>query len=119
VTAVTLSYASLTEFYAADPARRRSPEVYYGRPWRTVQFGPSFRAAWLPGTGELFLERLGPGEARGRVEILAHIPGAAAVAEMLSGWQDAVGTFDSIRWLRARVATAHPLKRRDGWGLAA
>jgi hypothetical protein len=120
VTGVRLSFSSLNEFYAEDSARRRSPEVYYGRPWRTVQFGPAYRAAWLPGTGELFLVRLGSdADGGGGVELLAHIPGAGAIAEMLSGWQDAVGTFDSVRWLRARVATAHPLKRRHGWGLAA
>jgi hypothetical protein len=38
---------------------------------------------------------------------------------MLGGWQDVCGTFDSMRWLRSRVANAHPLKRRYGWPLAA
>lgn len=120
MTVVRVAFASVDDFYAEDPARRRSPEVYYGGPWRTVQFGPAYRAAWLPGTGELFVVRLGsPAAGGGRVEVLAHVPGPGAIAEMLRGWQDAVGTFDSIRWLHARVATAHPLKRRHGWGYAA
>jgi len=46
-------------------------------------------------------------------------PGADRLAAMLAGWRDACGTFDSMRWLRARVATAHPLKRRYGWAPAA
>jgi hypothetical protein len=94
--------------------------VLYGHPWRTVRFGPSYRAAWLPSTGELFTVRLGPNHAGGgRVELLAHVPDGAVLAGLLSGWRDVVGTFDSIRWLRARVAHAHPLKRRYGWSLAA
>jgi hypothetical protein len=108
---VTLAFTSVAEFRAAHPARTRSEEVDYGRPWRTGAFGPDYRVAWLPGTGELF--------AGGRVEILAHVPGADRLAAMLAGWCDACGTFDSMRWLRARVATAHPLKRRYGWAPAA
>jgi hypothetical protein len=85
-----------------------------------VRFGPAYRAAWLPSTGELFTVRLGPNHAGGgRVELLAHVPDMAMLAEMLRGWGEACGTFDSIRWLRARVAHAHPLKRRHGWAPAA
>jgi hypothetical protein len=116
---VRLTFSSLREFQAAHPARAAAPEVDYGRPWRTVRFGPAYRAAWLPSTGELFTVRLGPNHAGGgRVELLAHVPAAAQLAEMLSGWREACGTFDSIRWLRARVANAHPLKRRHGWSAA-
>ena len=114
-----LSFTSLREFHHAHPARAASAEVDIGRPWRTVRFGPSYRAAWLPSTGEVFIVRLGPNHAGGgRVELLAHVPDATQLAEMLSGWRDAVGTFDSIRWLRARLAPAHPLKRRHGWALS-
>jgi hypothetical protein len=117
---VTLSFASLAEFRAALPTRGRSPEVDYGRPWRDGGFGPAYRVAWLPATGELFAVRLGPRAAGGgRVEVLAHVPGADRIAAMLAGWGEACGTFDSMRWLRARVATAHPLKRRYGWAPAA
>ena len=117
---MTLAFASVAEFRGAHPARARSAQVDYGHPWRTGAFGPSYRVAWLPGTGELFAVRLGPRRAGGgRVEILAHVPGADRLAAMLAGWRDACGTFDSMRWLRARVATAHPLKRRYGWAPAA
>jgi hypothetical protein len=117
---VPLTFPSVGAFLGAHPARRRSAEVGFGRPWRTVGFGPSYRAAWLPSTGELFVVRLGPNHAGGgRVEILAHVPDADVLAAMVSGWQEACGTYDSIRWLRARVAKAHPLKRRYGWALAA
>jgi hypothetical protein len=115
-----LSFSSRREFEAERPARAASGEADYGQPWRTVRFGPVYRAAWLPSTGELFTARLGPNHAGGgRIELLAHVPDGGELAEMLSGWQEAVGTFDSIRWLRARVAHAHPLKRRHGWAPAA
>jgi hypothetical protein len=117
---VTLTFSSIGAFHAADPLRARSIEVDFGEPWRTAGFGPSYRAAWLPATGEVFLVRLGaipPGA--GRVELLAHVPDEGVLAQMLSGWQRVCGGFDSVRWLRARLAGAHPLKRRFGWGTAA
>ena len=115
-----LTFTSLREFQTARPARAASPEIDYGRPWRTVRFGPAYRAAWLPATGELFAVRLGPqSSGGGRVELLAHVPDGGLLDEMLRGWRAACGTFDSMRWLRARVARAHPLKRRHGWALAA
>src|SRR3954471_15297838 len=114
-----LSFSSRREFETAHPARAAAPEVGYGEPWRTVRFGPMYRAAWLPATGELFTVRLGPNHSGGgRVELLAHVPDPAILAEMLSGWREACGTFDSIRWLRGRVTRAHPLKRRYGWAHA-
>ena len=113
-----LAFASLREFCAAFPARR-SAEVDFGRGWRTGAV-PSHRVAWLPATGELFAVRLGPRDTGGgRVELLAHVPRGDVLAEMLAGWRDVCGTFDSMRWLRARVARAHPLKRRYGWAPAA
>ena len=113
-----LTFSSEREFRAAHPARC-SPEVDYGWPWRTG-VGPAHRVAWLPATGELYAVRLGPRQVGGgRVELLAHVPDAGLLAEMLSGWREVCGTFDSMRWLRARVARAHPLKRRYGWAIAA
>jgi hypothetical protein len=114
-----LTFASLREFRAASAARC-SLEVDYGRPWRTARFGPAYRAAWLPATGELFAVQLGPRRSGGgRVELLAHVPDGTTLGEMLSGWREACGNLDSMRWLRARVARAHPLKRRYGWAPAA
>jgi hypothetical protein len=117
---VHLAFTSLLEFHAADPARARSVEVGYGRPWRTGAFGPAYRVAWLQDTGELFAVHLGGIRAAGgRVELLAHVPDEAVLSDMLAGWGDVCGTFDSMRWLRGRVAVAHPLKRRYGWAPAA
>jgi hypothetical protein len=114
-----LTFPSLSAFRAADEARSDAAEVDFGRPWRTVQFGPAYRAAWLPATGELIIVRLGSAASGGgRVEVLAHMPDRRRLVGMLSGWQRVCGGFDSIRWLRARVASAHPLKRRHGWGEA-
>jgi hypothetical protein len=115
---VPLAFGTLAEFRAAHPARARGPAVDFGRPWLTGRFGPAYRVAWLPRTGELFAVRLRP-EPAGGVELLAHVPDRALLEEMLRGWRAACGTFDSMRWLRARIAHAHPLKRRHGWGLAA
>jgi hypothetical protein len=112
-----IAFPSMSAFSAALPARWCSAEVDFGSPWRTAQFGARYRAAWLTATGELFIVRLGPDAGGGGVELLAHVPDADIMEAMLDGWQDACGGFDSIRWLRARVATAHPLKRRDGWGV--
>jgi hypothetical protein len=120
VTRAALAFSGLGAFYAADPARRRSAEVDFGTSWRTAAVGPAFRVAWLPSTGEVFTVRLGSrASGGGSVEVVAHVPDVRRLAEMLSGWQRACGGFDSVRWLRARLATAHPLKRRHGWGLAA
>jgi hypothetical protein len=117
---VSLAVPTVEDFRAAHRARARGAEVGYGAPWLTGRFGPAYRAAWLPRTGELFAVRLGPVSAGGgRVELLAHMPDRALLEEMLRGWRAACGTFDSMRWLRARVAHAHPLKRRHGWALAA
>jgi hypothetical protein len=111
---VTFAFPSVSAFRAADPRRIGALEVDFGGPWRTAAFGPSYRAAWLPATGELVLIRLGalPAGAT-RVELIAQVAERGTLAEMLSGWREAVGNLDSIRWLRARVAAAHPLKRRD------
>jgi hypothetical protein len=111
-----VAFSSVAEFHAASPARAAAPEVNYGQPWRVVRFGPAYRAAWLPSTGEFFVVRLGPNHAGGgRVELLAHVPDATALAAMLSGWREVCGAVDSMRWLRARVADADPLKARSGW----
>jgi hypothetical protein len=119
-TPTTLSFSSLGAFLAADPERSRSEEVDFGRPWRTVEFGPAYRAAWLPATGELFTVRLGSiPSGGGRVDLVAQVRDGRMLAELLSGWQGVVGGFDSIRWLRSRLAKAHPLKRRDRLSLAA
>jgi hypothetical protein len=117
---VPLTFASLREFHNASAARAGSAEVDYGRPWLTGAFGPGARVAWLAATGELFAVRLGGAAERGgQVELLAHVPDEGVLASMLGGWQAVCGTFDSMRWLRSRVANAHPLKRRYGWPFAA
>jgi hypothetical protein len=112
-----LAFPSLSAFTTALAARGTSAEVDFGWPWRSAGFGASYRAAWLTGTGELFVVRLGPGPRAGGVELIAHVPDVHVLDSMMEGWQQACGEFDSVRWLRARVATAHPLKRREGWGL--
>ena len=71
---MTFSFPSVNAFRAADPRRLGAVEIDFGGPWRTATFGPAYRAAWLPATGELVLIRLGdlpPGA--DRVELIAQV----------------------------------------------
>ncbi len=51
---IARTYLSLGAFYASDPARRTSRERDVGLFWRSRQ-GPTYRAAWVHDTGELYL----------------------------------------------------------------
>ena len=51
---IARTYLSLGAFYASDPARRNSRERDVGLFWRSRQ-GPTYRAAWVRDTGELYL----------------------------------------------------------------
>ena len=68
---IARTYLSLGAFYASDPARRGSRERDVGLFWRS-RSGPSFRAAWVRDTGELYLfqHALG-GRGGGSVHLLA------------------------------------------------
>src|SRR5688572_16469323 len=50
---IARTYLSLGAFYASDPDRRGSRERDVGLFWRS-RSGPSFRAAWVRDTGELY-----------------------------------------------------------------
>src|SRR6516164_299224 len=101
----------IEEFYDADPRRRQSAEVEFGRDWSDDRGGRS-EISWVADTGELYVmnepiepiysDGLGDVELQRvnakdmTVEILAVVPTRAAVDAMLGGWQDAMGTGNSV-----------------------
>jgi hypothetical protein len=111
----------IEEFYDADPRRRRSAEVEFGRDW-SDDAGGRTEVSWVADTGELYLmnepieplysDGLGDVEVQRvnasdmTVEILGIVPTREAVDAMLDGWQDAMGNPDSVAWVRERVL--HP-----------
>ncbi|MCW3064421.1 MAG: hypothetical protein JWN32_1593 [Solirubrobacterales bacterium] len=102
-----LTFLSLGAFYSADPVRRRSRERDFGLWWRSDGPGPTFRAAWVQDTGEVYLVQHGLiGSGGGHVEVVARIPQLERVDAALRGWRDEVGTPGSLSWLRDRVAGA-------------
>ena len=100
---IARTYLSLGAFYASDPARRSSRERDVGLFWRSRQ-GPTYRAAWICDTGELYLfqHALG-GRGGGSVHLLAPAMGEAELERRLAGWSDVCGREGSLEWLLARM----------------
>jgi len=100
---IARTYISLAAFYASDPARRRSRERDIGLWWRSKR-GPTYRAAWVQDTGELYLVQHGlTGHGGGSVHLLGEPLSLDEVERRLDGWKDVVGTPGSFEWLQARV----------------
>lgn len=109
----------IEQFYDADPRRRESEEIEFGRDWSDGS-GVRSELSWVADTGELyvmrepdvpinmdpvgdeFVESL-PTEAV-TVEVLGVASGRDAVDQLLVGWEDAMVQPDSLAWVRARVA---------------
>ena len=100
---IARTYLSLGAFYASDPARRGSRERDVGLFWRS-RSGPSFRAAWVRDTGELYLfqHALG-GRGGGSVHLLSPRLDETELERRLDGWPDVCGRDGSLEWLLARV----------------
>lgn len=111
---------NIEQFYAQDERRRISGEVELGRTW-TDEGGASFALSFVEDTGELYLmsepatstfeDPLGdyivnPLSVEPLVEVLGAAEDLDAVHVALDGWQDAIGEPASLRWLRARLASA-------------
>jgi hypothetical protein len=97
----------IEEFYEQDARRRASDEIEFGREWQ--EDGMRFEVAWIADTGELYAmaepyDRRGISTESVTVEVLGVIEGQDAVNSVLTGWQDAMSTSDSLAWVRARVA---------------
>ena len=100
---IARTYLSLGAFYASDPARRSSRERDVGLFWRSRQ-GPTYRAAWVRDTGELYLfqHALG-GRGGGSVHLLAPRLDEPDLDRRLAGWADVCGRDGSLEWLFARM----------------
>jgi hypothetical protein len=97
----------IEQFYDADPRRRASDEVQFGREW--AEGSMYFEVAWIADTGELYAmaepyDRRGVNTESVTVEILAVVEGRAAIDAAMAGWQEAMSGADSLAWVRARVA---------------
>jgi hypothetical protein len=98
------THDSLSAFVGEDPQRELRNERELGDFWLGDGFpAPAWRAAWLPLTGELYLQRIGGVPAGGRVTVVAHFADGSALDERLAGWQDVAGTRGSVRWLLRRL----------------
>ena len=104
----TPTHPTLGEFYLADVRRLTSPERDLGLWWRTMSFnGPSFRAAYVVDTGEIYVMQHEGLPGGGRVEVIAHRPSVAAVLDDLDGMEDICGEPGSLWWLLDRLAPQH------------
>ena len=98
------THDSLGVFVAADARRELRNEREYGEFWLADGFPPAaWRAAWLPRTGELYMQRIGGVLASGRVTVVARVADEAALAARLAGWEDVAGTNGSVHWLLQRL----------------
>jgi hypothetical protein len=105
---IARTYLSLGAFYASDPARRSSRERDVGLFWRSRK-GPTFRAAWVRDTGELYLfqHALG-GPGGGSVHLLARTLDEHELDQRLAGWEQVCGREGSLEWLLARMSDVPP-----------
>jgi hypothetical protein len=110
----------IEEFYDADPRRRESDEIEFGREWKDAN-GMRTELSWVAATGELYamaepagsveMDPLGDTRVDDLptelliVEILGTISSREEIDGLLAGWEDAMGKGpNSIQWVRDRVA---------------
>jgi hypothetical protein len=105
---IARTYLSLGAFYASDPARRASRERDVGLFWRS-EHGPTFRAAYVHETGELYLfqHALG-GRGGGSVRLFAERMAEAELDVRLAGWEEVCGQKGSYEWLLQRMGAVEP-----------
>jgi len=105
-TPIARTYISLAAFYASDPARRRSRERDIGLWWRSRR-GPTYRAAWVQDTGEVYLVQHGlTGHGGGSVHLVAEPLSLDELERRIAGWKDVVGTPGSFEWLQLRLTAS-------------
>lgn len=98
------THDSLGAFVADDPRRVLRTERELGDFWLADGFPPAaWRAAWLPRTGELYMQRIGGVAPAGRVTVVAHFADETALDARLAGWEDVAGTDGSVHWLLERL----------------
>src|SRR3954470_1264730 len=112
------TYLSLGSFYASDRRRDISHERDYGLWWRGDGFrAPTFRAAWVAQTGELYVMQHEGTPGGGRVDVVATAATLEEVEARLDGWRDVVGEWGSLRWLLDRLGPDVPARVRHAAGL--
>ncbi len=131
----------IKEFYDADPRRRSSPEIAYGRDWRDSS-DPSARYVlyWIEGTREIYLMRRPqpplppvpnmPGDAAVsvvwtvdpraiRVEVLGWADDRQALDDALAGWEnhmsDPNGVHGSVTLSRRHLRPIRDKDRNKEW----
>jgi hypothetical protein len=98
------SYPSLGAFYLADRRRATSRERDVGLWWRGEgPHAPTFRAAWVEATGELYVMQHEGTVGGGHIEVLDSFDSFADLHKLVRGWEDVCGEPGSIDWLLARV----------------
>lgn len=101
---ISMTHDGLGTFVAADPRRSLRTEHELGDLWLGDGFPPpGWRAAWLPVTGELYLQRLGGVGPGGRVTVVAQFADEHELETCLAGWDEICGRVGSVRWLLARL----------------
>ena len=99
-----MQYISLGAFYAADRRRARSREHDLGLWWRSERSpGPTYRAAWVQETGEVYLMQHEGWRGGGHVEVLARERRLEDVLACLHGYDEVIDEPGSIKWLRERL----------------
>jgi hypothetical protein len=113
----------IEQFYDADPRRRHSEEISYGRDW-TDDGGTRWELNWVADTGELYLMRE-PVEPGGidpvgdtwvpdmpvelvTVEILGVVSDRAAIDRAIDGWDGQMRRAGSLAWARDQLAGLLP-----------
>jgi hypothetical protein len=98
------TYESLGEFVAGDPRRELRSERELGDFWLADGFpAAAWRAAWMPRTGELYMQRIGGVPPAGRVTVVARFGDESSLRERLAGWEDVAGIGGSVHWLLRRL----------------
>lgn len=102
-----IRFPSLAAFYASHADRFASPEIDVGLRWRDGTDGPTYRAAWVRDTGELYLLRHEHPEAGGgQLEVLGRFTCRDQLDAAIRGYEHVCGEPRSAAWLRARAAGA-------------
>jgi hypothetical protein len=111
----------IEEFYDADPRRRSSEELEFGREWSDAAGGRT-ELSWVADTGELYamaepsepvyMDPVGDTVVPQldtkfiTVEVLGIVNDRERLDQLLSGWEDAMSGENSIQWVRDRLAQA-------------
>lgn len=107
----------IESFYDQNEARRESAEYEFGSEW-TDAAGNEYELSWVEATGELYL-MVEPDAAVNEdmfgdfivaeetvddltVVIIGKVASLAGVEDKLLGWEEAIGTDNSLAWLYER-----------------